>query len=160
MLSSRLSDFIPEGRISGEIAQSFLAGFSMVSEVQGMDKTKAQIERLIEPGKSIKLTEGELQKIEELHDRCFGTNYSKPCVPEKVTNGAENYGDWEVMEIMEKYGDSAGVVMVLKHLLRKPKKENPNLSLEEVRLKDLKKAQNYLTRDINLRAGIHQRKIQ
>lgn len=70
-----------------------------------------------------------------------------------VTNGAENYGNWEVMEIMEKYGDKPGTFMALKHICRKPKNEDVSLSQDAVRLKDIKKAITYLQREVDLAEG-------
>jgi cytochrome c2 len=68
---------------------------------------------------------------------------------------------------MEKYGDKHGVFMALKHLLRKPKVAVPGadtpragLSADQIRIQDIKKAINYLQREVDLAEGTYKKTIQ
>jgi hypothetical protein len=70
--------------------------------------------------------------------------------------GTRNYGSWEIMEIMVKYGDLPGTFMALKHILRKPKTEF-SLDVKNkaglTRTNDIKKAITYLQREVDIAEG-------
>lgn len=97
------------------------------------------------PGLSVGLTNSkDLVYLENNHINPILTN-----------TGSSNYGNWEIMEIIEKYGKTLGQKLALKHLLRKPK---TNLH-EDAYIDDLKKAVTYIQRDIDELEGRYKRGI-
>jgi len=172
MLTSPLSDFIPVDRISLKIAEKFLVEFVGKTPQKTIEHFYAfgfaQIDiatnhlpinqyPLITPA----LNEAEMEKIAELrariyHTGAFAVERQVERVASIITNGAENYGNWEIMEIMEKYGETAGQMQVIKHLLRKPRADRfvgASDAEKVARIQDLKKALNYLSREVDILEG-------
>ena len=172
---TRLSDFIPVGRISSEIAEQIFDVCS-VREGRGNDKFSPdefsqEIHRRLDYPTLVFSPEEE-DAISELRNRIYGfgiyaEHKEDGAKAGSVTDGSENYGDWEVMEIMEKYSDSVGTSLAIKHLLRRPKKRHAGIDTEAslaaaklARIQDLKKVINYLQRDVAIREGNHTPKIK